>query len=307
MKYSANYDEIPEISDIENTHVPFFSETYINEKYDEEPVTFNAIAHKDDILQFYLKDIGKFKLLKAEEEKELGKIIRNGQKKESDFAMKKLIQANLRLVVSIAKKYVGHGLLFMDLVQEGSLGLIKAAEKFDYSKGFKFSTYATWWIKQAIVRAIANNSRTIRIPVYMADKIRLLKKTIVELTFSRGIEPTDEELAKELNVPIKKIKSIKKAMLPYPLSLDVPIAEDLKLEDYIADKSYKSPDYIIEKNHLKTDLKKCLDFLTEREKGILINRFGLNGNKIKCVVIQNDYKELTEKDSNNLRGISLLK
>lgn len=249
----------------------------------DEPVTFNAIAHKDDILQIYLKDIGKFKLLKRDDEKELGKIIKSGKKKEADFAMKKLIQANLRLVVSIAKKYVGHGILFMDLVQEGSLGLIKAAEKFDYTKGFKFSTYATWWIKQAIVRAIANNSRTIRVPVYMADKIRLLKKTIVEMSFSTGKEPTDEELAEKLNLPLKKIISIKKAMIPTPLSLDVPIAEDLCLEDYIADESYRAPDKTVEKEFLCNDVMKCLELLSEREKSILTARFGLNGQKVKTL------------------------
>lgn len=248
-----------------------------------EPVTFNAIAHKDDILQFYLKDIGKYKLLKREDEFELGKIIKNGEKTEADYAMKKLIQANLRLVVSIAKKYVGHGILFMDLVQEGSLGLIKAAEKFDYSKGFKFSTYATWWIKQAIVRAIANNSRIIRVPVYMADKIRQMKKAIVEMTFSTGKEPTDEELSQTLNMPLKKIKAIKQAMLPTPLSLDVPIAEDLSLEDYIADDSYKSPDVSVEKRCLKDDIWAALEFLSEREKAILIGRFGLCGQKIKTL------------------------
>jgi len=249
----------------------------------EEPVTFNAIAHKDDILQIYLKDIGKFKLLKRDDERELGRIIKTGKKKEADFAMKKLIQANLRLVVSIAKKYVGHGILFMDLVQEGSLGLIKAAEKFDYSKGFKFSTYATWWIKQAIVRAIANNSRTIRIPVYMADKIRLVKKTIVEMSFSTGKEPTDEELAEALNMPLKKLKAVKKAMIPSPLSLDVPIAEDLCLEDYIADDSYKAPEIMVEKDCLCEDVMKCLELLSERERQILMSRFGLCGHSVKTL------------------------
>lgn len=254
-----------------------------DDEENEEPVTFNAIAHKDDILQIYLKDIGKFKLLRRDDERELGKIIKTGKKSDADFAMKKLIQANLRLVVSIAKKYVGHGILFMDLVQEGSLGLIKAAEKFDYSKGFKFSTYATWWIKQAIVRAIANNSRTIRVPVYMADKIRLVKKTIVEMTFSNGKEPTDEELAKALNMPLKKLKAVKKAMIPAPLSLDVPIAEDLCLEDYIADDSYLAPEKTVEKDCLCDDIMKCLDMLSEREKQILMSRFGLCGHKIKTL------------------------
>ena len=148
------------------------------EEDENEVKTFSAIAHEDDILQSYLKEIGKIKLLKSDDEKELGRLIKE---QNSDVAKRKLIQANLRLVVSIAKKYVGQGVLFMDLVQEGSIGLIKAAEKFDYSKNFKFSTYATWWIKQSIIRAIANNSKSIRIPVHMADKIRKYKKSFLNL------------------------------------------------------------------------------------------------------------------------------
>jgi len=149
----------------------------------EEPKTFNSIAHDDDILQMYLKDIGKVKLLNSKEEKVLGKQIKEGKSAQAEIAKRKLVQANLRLVVSIAKKYIGQGVLFMDLVQEGSLGLIKAAEKFDYSKNFKFSTYATWWIKQTIIRAISNNSRTIRIPVHMTEKIRRYKRVYTTLSF----------------------------------------------------------------------------------------------------------------------------
>ncbi len=277
-------ENINDITDIQDKFVFLNENEYDTNSCEEEKiVTFNTISHKNDILQFYLKDIGKFKLLKKNDEFELGKIIKTGKKRDVDYAMKKLIQANLRLVVSIAKKYVGHGLLFMDLVQEGSLGLIKAAEKFDYSKGFKFSTYATWWIKQAIVRAIANNSRIIRVPVYMADKIRQIKKAMIDIAFSTGKEATDEELADLLNLPIKKIKAIKKAMLPSPLSLDVPIAEDLCLEDYIADDAYKSPEKIVEKECLRLDIKHCLNMLNERERNILIGRFGLNGEKVKTL------------------------
>jgi len=276
----TNYDEM---NDIQQKFILLADMDEDNHDTDENVVTFNAISHKNDILQFYLKDIGKIKLLKRKEELELGKTIKTGQKRDSDFAMKKLIQANLRLVVSIAKKYVGHGMLFMDLVQEGSLGLIKAAEKFDYTKGFKFSTYATWWIKQSIVRAIANNSRTIRVPVYMADKIRQLKKVMIDISFSTGKEATDEELALALNLPEKKIRAIKKAMLPSPLSLDVPIAEDLCLEDYIADEAYKAPEKIVENECLREDVEACLQMLSERERNILIGRFGLNGEKVKTL------------------------
>ena len=177
-----------------------YSSVYDEQKEEniEEVKTFSIIASKDEVLQMYLKDVSKIKLLKKEEEREVGKIIKEGNKKDADIARKKLIQANLRLVISIAKRYTGQGILFMDLVQEGSLGLIKAANRFDYKKGFKFSTYATWWIKQTIIRAIANNSRSIRIPVHMGDKIRNLKKATVKLSADLGREPNEQELAKYL-------------------------------------------------------------------------------------------------------------
>ena len=176
------------------------------DKKEEEIKTFDIITNKDEILQMYLKDVSKIKLLNKEEEIQIGKKIKEGNKKESIIAKKKLIQSNLRLVISIAKKYTGQGILFMDLVQEGSLGLIKAASRFDYKKGFKFSTYATWWIKQTIIRAIANNSRTIRIPVHMGDKIRNLKRAIVKLSVDLCREPSDFELAQYLKTTEKKNK-----------------------------------------------------------------------------------------------------
>ena len=153
-----------------------FSDLEFLQDENEEIKTFNIVSNKDEILQMYLKDISKIKLLKKEQEYETGKTIKEGTSKQAQIAKKKLIQSNLRLVVSIAKKYTGQGVLFMDLVQEGSLGLIKAVNRYDYKKGFRFSTYATWWIKQTIIRAIANNSRAIRIPIHMGDKIRNLKK-----------------------------------------------------------------------------------------------------------------------------------
>ena len=170
----------------------------------------------------------------------------------------------------------------MDLVQEGSLGLIKAAERFDYTKGFKFSTYATWWIKQTIIRAIANNSRTIRIPVHMSDK-SVFKRAIVKLSVDLGREPDDEELADYLKMDIKKIKSTKKAMIKEPVSLDTPVAQDLCLEDYIKDDIGKMPDVKIEKEFLHKDIIKALDILSEKERFILINRFGLLGRKTKTL------------------------
>lgn len=247
------------------------------ENINEEPKTFNSISNDDDILQMYLKDIGKIKLLNTKEEKALGKQIKEGQPTQSDIAKRKLVQANLRLVVSIAKKYIGQGVLFMDLVQEGSLGLIKAAEKFDYSKNFKFSTYATWWIKQTIIRAISNHSRTIRIPVHMTDKIRKYKKTYTTLTFELGREPTDEEIAKQLGLSIKQLVSIKKSIIKEPISLETPVTEDLNIGDYIEDTSYRSPEVQTKNNVLKGSIADLLSTLSEREKKIVCYRFGING------------------------------
>lgn len=245
--------------------------------------TFSTIVKKNDILQNYLKDIGRIKLLKTAEERELGKAIKEGKAKEAKIAKKKLVQANLRLVVSIAKKYIGQGVLFMDLVQEGSLGLMKAAEKFDYTRGFKFSTYATWWIKQSIVRAISNHSRTIRIPVHMTDKIRLYKKVSAQLASDLGREPTEDEIGEKLGLSGKKLDNIKNAIFKDPVSLDTPIAEDLVLEDYVADDSYKAPDATTQSTFLYKDVMSTLDFLNKREKTILVNRFGLDGTNKKTL------------------------
>lgn len=242
-----------------------------------EPKTFNSIANDDDILQMYLKDIGKIKLLSSKEEKVLGKQIKEGKPTQADIAKRKLVQANLRLVVSIAKKYIGQGVLFMDLVQEGSLGLIKAAEKFDYSRNFKFSTYATWWIKQTIMRAISNNSRTIRIPVHMADKIRKYKRVYTMLSFELGREPTDLEVAERLELSVKKLAAIKKAIIKEPISLETPVTDDLNVGDYIEDKSYNAPDIQTKNNSLKGSINELLETLNEREKKIISCRFGING------------------------------
>lgn len=242
-----------------------------------EPKTFNSISHDDDILQMYLKDIGKVKLLNSKEEKDLGKQIKEGKPTQAEIAKRKLVQANLRLVVSIAKKYIGQGVLFMDLVQEGSLGLIKAAEKFDYSKNFKFSTYATWWIKQTIIRAISNNSRTIRIPVHMTDKIRKYKKMYTTLSIELGREPTDCEIAQKLGINSKQLLNIKKSIIKEPISLETPVTEDLNIGDYIEDKTYRSPESQTKNNVLKGSVEELLESLPEREKKIISCRFGING------------------------------
>lgn len=243
----------------------------------EEPKTFNSISNDDDILQMYLKDIGKIRLLNSKEEKALGKTIKEGKPTHAEIAKRKLVQANLRLVVSIAKKYIGQGVLFMDLVQEGSLGLIKAAEKFDYSKNFKFSTYATWWIKQTIIRAISNNSRTIRIPVHMTDKIRKFKRMYTTLSFELGRDPTDKEIAERLGMTFKQILSIKKALIKEPISLETPVTDDLNVGDYIEDKSYRSPENQTKNNVLKGSIGNLLSTLPERERKIVCCRFGING------------------------------
>ncbi len=255
-------------------------EEQAEEIIDDEPKTFNSISHEDDILQMYLKDIGKIKLLTSKEEQSLGKQIKEDK---SEIAKRKLIQANLRLVVSIAKKYIGQGVLFMDLVQEGSLGLIKAAEKFDYTKNFKFSTYATWWIKQTIMRAISNNSRAIRIPVHMADKIRKYKKYYAQLTFTLGREPTDAEIAEKMKLPVKKLTAIKKAIIKEPISLETPVTDDLNVGDYVEDKSYNSPEIQTGNNMIKGSIENLLASLSERERKIITCRFGINGETQKTL------------------------
>ncbi len=255
-----------------------------NEEQEQDEITsFNSIVYKDDILQMYLKDIGKTKLLKRSEEQRLGKDILEGDENKKILAKKKLIQANLRLVVSIAKKYTGQGVLFMDLVQEGSLGLIKAANRFDYSKGFKFSTYATWWIRQTIVRAIANNSKVIRIPVHMIDKIRLVKKTVFELSYYTGKEPSVEEIADKTKLPVKQIEMALNTIKLEPVSLDTPVAENLSLEDYISDDNYTSPENNTQNSMLKIYVGNILKELSQKERKIIIGRFGIDGNKPKTL------------------------
>jgi RNA polymerase primary sigma factor len=237
----------------------------------------------NDILQMYLRDVGRKRMLTASEEIELGKKIREGSKKEAKEAKNKLIQANLRLVVSIAKKYVGQGVLFMDLVQEGSLGLMRAADRFDYRKGFKFSTYATWWIRQTIIRCIANTSRTIRIPVHMSDKIRQFKKIKVDLSLKLGREPSIEELGEKMKMPVDKVANIKRAMTREPISLDMPIGEDLFLEDYVSDSQHSTPHNKAISGLLHEDIDEVLSILSPREQKILRERFGLNGGQGKTL------------------------
>ena len=266
--------------------------------------TFDVIAREDDILQTYLKEIGKIKLLKSEEEKELGKLIKE---QNNDTAKKKLVQANLRLVVSIAKRYAGRGVLFMDLLQEGSIGLMRAAEKFDYSKNFKFSTYATWWIKQSIVRAIANHSKLIRIPVHMADKIKKYKNAYSFLYSKYDREPSDNELCAYLDLSENKLKKIKQSLNLEPISLETSVTDDLCLEDFVEDKNCNSPDNQTDKNFLRKSVPEMLNILTERERIILENRFGLNDEKGKTLAQLGNYLGYSKERIRQIEGCALEK
>lgn len=241
----------------------------------ELPKTFSTIVNNDDILQMYLKEIGRKKILTKAEEAELGRKIQEGSLREREKAKRELIQANLRLVVSIAKKYIGQGVLFMDLVQEGSLGLIKAAEKFDYKKNFKFSTYATWWIKQTIIRAISNHSRTIRIPVHMLEKIRKYKKACSMAAMNDNLEMDDETISKLSGLDSKKIEEVKNALKKEPISLDTFVTDDLCIQDYVEDTSYSSPENSTQKTLQRKDITRLLGTLSEREQEIIKRRFGL--------------------------------
>ncbi len=226
----------------------------------------------DDHVKMYLKEIGKVNLLTAEEETALAKRMSEGDEE----AKKKLAEANLRLVVSIAKRYVGRGMLFLDLIQEGNLGLIRAVDKFDYTKGYKFSTYATWWIRQAITRAIADQARTIRIPVHMVETINKLVRVQRQLVQELGREPSHEELAKGLNMSVEKVREISK-ISQEPVSLETPIGEeeDSHLGDFIKDDDAPAPDDSASYVLLKEQLDDVLQTLTKRESKVLQLRFGL--------------------------------
>lgn len=235
-------------------------------------VAKNTTIVSDDPVHLYLKEIGNYPLLTMEEEVSLAKRI----EQDDDEARKTLAESNLRLVVSIAKRYVGRGLSFLDLIQEGNLGLIKAVEKFDYTKGFKFSTYATWWIRQAITRAIADQSRTIRIPVHMSEVINKTYRVSRNLLQEYGREPTEEEIADAMDLPVEKVREILKVSAD-PISLDTPIGEedDSHLGDFIKDETIMGPEEAAAHSVLQDQIDKLLDTLTEREQRVLILRFGL--------------------------------
>jgi len=259
-------------------------EAVIAENADAKEIDLEATIPKgiavDDPVRMYLKEIGKVPLLNAQEEIELAKAVEEGD----EIAKQKLCEANLRLVVSIAKKYVGRGMLFLDLIQEGNLGLIKAVDKFDWKKGYKFSTYATWWIRQAITRSIADQARTIRIPVHMVETINKLIRVSRQLLQEKGREPSPDEIAEEMGISEEKVREILK-IAQEPVSLETPIGEeeDSHLGDFIPDEDVPAPAEAAAFSMLKEQLVEVLDTLTEREQKVLKLRFGLDDGRARTL------------------------
>ena len=241
------------------------------DKLTEEDMSFDNIS-LDDPVKVYLREIGRVPLLSGEEEVELAVKIAEG----NEYAKQRLTEANLRLVVSIAKKYVGRGMYFLDLIQEGNVGLIKAVDKFDYTKGFKFSTYATWWIRQAITRAIADQARTIRIPVHMVETINRLKKIQSQLLHENGVEPSEELIAEKMDLPVERVREIMR-VAQEPVSMETPIGpeEDSRLLDFIRDEDALAPDDAALKSITNEDINGVLKTLTPREEEVIRLRFGL--------------------------------
>lgn len=255
------FDENPELSELEE----------ISQEELENALIVDNIAINDPV-KMYLKEIGRVPLLSIEEEVELAKKILDGDA----HARQRLTEANLRLVVSIAKRYVGRGMHFLDLIQEGNVGLIKAVEKFDYTKGFKFSTYATWWIRQAITRAIADQARTIRVPVHMVETINKLKKVQSQLLHENGKEPTEDQIAKEMGLSVSRVREIIR-VAQEPVSMETPIGpeEDSRLMDFIRDEDALAPDDAALKTITNEDIDKVLKTLSPREEDVIRLRFGL--------------------------------
>ncbi|MBQ4645753.1 MAG: RNA polymerase sigma factor RpoD [Candidatus Gastranaerophilales bacterium] len=265
------------VTTVETSSVSTFFDHHDEEdSQDENDISVPRGISVDDPVRMYLREIGRIKLLTADEEIDLArKIVAGGN--SGAVAKRKLVQANLRLVVSIAKKYVGRGMLFLDLIQEGNLGLIRAAEKFDHERGYKFSTYATWWIRQAITRAIADQARTIRIPVHMVETINKLKKVTRKLAQELARKPSEEELSAEMGISINKLREIIK-VAQEPLSLETPIGkeEDSRLGDFIEDKDADAPVKTVAHELLREDLAEVLGSLSPRERDVLRLRFGMD-------------------------------
>ena len=267
-----DFDEEPDVDELESIEE-------VEDLQDLNLTNFDGV-NIDDPVRMYLREIGKIPLLSFEEELELAQKVLDGD----EDAKKKLSESNLRLVVSIAKKYVGRGMLFLDLIQEGNMGLIKAVEKFDYTKGYKFSTYATWWIRQAITRAIADQARTIRIPVHMVETINKLIRTSRLLLQRLGREPSPEEIAEELEIPVEKVMEIQK-IAQDPVSLETPIGEedDSHLGDFIQDDDSPAPQDAAAYTMLKEQLEEVMNTLTPREAKVLKLRFGLEDGKARTL------------------------
>ena len=277
---SMNIEIIDDFGDVELDNLNFDTEL---PKSQDAAAVASADTHNlamDDPVKVYLKEIGRVPLLTAEEEQVLAMRIADGDQQ----AKQRLAEANLRLVVSIAKRYVGRGMQFLDLIQEGNLGLIKAVDKFDYTKGFKFSTYATWWIRQAITRAIADQARTIRIPVHMVETINKLIRVSRQLLQELGREPTPEEIAAEMNMPVERVREILK-ISQEPVSLETPIGEeeDSHLGDFIKDDNVPVPADAATFTLLKEQLEEVLGTLTEREQKVLTLRFGLEDGRARTL------------------------
>ena len=278
LRVSGDGDGIEELDDVDDSDIVLTDEDDVDmEKIDLSVPDGISI---EDPVRMYLKEIGKVPLLSADEEVELAKRMAEGD----EDAKKRLAEANLRLVVSIDKRYVGRGMLFLDLIQEGNLGLMKAVEKFDYHKGFKFSTYATWWIRQAITRAIADQARTIRIPVHMVETINKLIRVSRQLLQELGREPTPEEIAAELDMPVERVREILK-ISQEPVSLETPIGEeeDSHLGDFIQDDNVPVPAEAAAQTLLKEQLDEVLDTLTEREQKVLRLRFGMDDGRARTL------------------------
>ena len=278
LRVSGDGDGIEELDDVDDSDIVLTDEDDVDmEKIDLSVPDGISI---EDPVRMYLKEIGKVPLLSADEEVELAKRMAEGD----EDAKKRLAEANLRLVVSIAKRYVGRGMLFLDLIQEGNLGLIKAVEKLDYHKGFKLSTYATWWIRQAITRAIADQARTIRIPVHMVETINKLIRVSRQLLQELGREPTPEEIAAELDMPVERVREILK-ISQEPVSLETPIGEeeDSHLGDFIQDDNVPVPAEAAAQTLLKEQLDEVLDTLTEREQKVLRLRFGMDDGRARTL------------------------
>ncbi|MGV3488780.1 MAG: RNA polymerase sigma factor RpoD [Tuberibacillus sp.] len=263
-----------------DTDGPDHADPHKEEEFDLNDLSVPPGIKINDPVRMYLKEIGRVDLLSAEDEIELAKRIEQGDEE----AKRRLAEANLRLVVSIAKRYVGRGMLFLDLIQEGNMGLIKAVEKFDYRKGYKFSTYATWWIRQAITRAIADQARTIRIPVHMVETINKLIRVQRQMLQDLGREPTPEEIGKEMDLPADKVREIQK-IAQEPVSLETPIGEedDSHLGDFIEDHDATAPSDAAAYELLKEQLEDVLDTLTDREENVLRLRFGLDDGRTRTL------------------------